>query len=590
MKISDYIVDFLAKKNIDTIFGYQGGMVTHIAHSIHEHKNMRFVQVYHEQTAAFAAVGYARHTNNVGVAIATSGPGATNMITGIADAFFDSIPTIFITGQVNTHEYKYDKPIKQLGFQETNIVEILKPITKYIKLVDKAEDIPAELEQCFNIATSGRKGPVLLDIPMNVQREILKFNTDITKYEAPIPVNNITEIQLVDFLSLIKNSQRPLILVGGGVYSADAIKECREFIELTQIPFVSSLLGKNGCDEYSELYVGTIGSYGNRCANMAIANSDLLIVLGARLDVRQTGSVVNKFVPQGKIIQVDIDVNELDFSRINTYLKIHSDIKLFLSKILKMSIDVDKDDLLKWFGYLNILKTKFNQVSEVNNIKKPAPYNLINFLNKVSNNEDIFCADVGQNQMWVMQMLKLKPEQRFFTSGGLGSMGSALPISVGIAFAQRMNNKHSTIFSINGDGGAHMAIQSLMLIKQYNLPIKVIIINNHALGMITQFQELYFDNVTTGTTYEGGYQVPDFSNIAAAYGLEYYKVDMRNGKTFDSSEFSDFLNCRNCILEYVIDSDSRVNPKLEFNQPIYNPSPNLTKDELIKNMLINVEI
>ena len=590
MKISDYIVDFLYKKNIDTIFGYQGGMVTHIANSIHEHENMRFVQVYHEQTAAFAAVGYARYTNNIGVAIATSGPGATNMITGIADAFFDSIPTIFITGQVNTHEYKYDKPIKQLGFQEANIVEILKPITKYIKLVDKAEDIPAELEKCFNIAISGRKGPVLLDIPMNVQREILKFDTDNSNFKSIIPDYNMPQSQVVEFFSLINNAHQPLILVGGGVYSADAIKECREFIEFTQIPFVSSLLGKNCCDEYSELYVGTIGSYGNRCANMAIANADLLIVLGARLDIRQTGSVVNKFVPQGKIIQIDIDVNELEFSRIKTDLKIHIDIKQFLTKILQNTFDIDKGHLLKWFGYFNNLKTKFNQVSEVNNIKKPAPYDLINWLNQISNSEDVFCADVGQNQMWAMQMLKLKSQQGFFTSGGLGSMGSALPISVGIAFAQRKNNKESTIFSINGDGGAHMAIQSLMLIKQYNLPIKVIIINNHALGMITQFQELYFNNVTTGTTYEGGYQVPDFSGIAIAYGLQYFKIDMRNEKKFDSSEFVDFLNCRNCILEYVIDSDSRVNPKLEFNQPIYNPSPNLSKKELSENMLISIEL
>lgn len=579
MKVSDYIVDFLQKKGVRVVFGYQGGMVTHIVHSIHEHSDINFIQTYHEQSAAFAAVGYARHTNNIGVAIATSGPGATNMITGIADAFFDSVPTIFITGQVNTHEYKYDKPIRQLGFQETNIVEMLKPITKYVKMVDKYEDIPYELEKCFQIATTGRKGPVLLDIPMNIQRQIL---ATFPEYKAEKEI--IAGDEVIDQVTgLINQANQPLILIGGGVQSANAREEVRDFIAKTGIPFMSSLLGKSSCDEYNELYVGTIGSYGNRCANMAIANTDLLLVLGARLDVRQTGGLVDSFASNGKIVHVDIDLNELEHSRVKNKIKIHAGIKGFMAQMTNKQLNLR--NFSKWHAYLSGLKNKFNQVNEIKRIKtKLAPYKLIEILNQIAKDNDVFCADVGQNQMWAMQMLRLKKNQRFYTSGGLGSMGSCLPIAAGVAFAK---NNDSTVFSINGDGGTHMAVQSLMLIAQYDLPVKVVIINNHALGMITQFQELYFNNVTSGTTLSGGYQVPDFSGIAKAYGLKYFKVDARNEQDVNIKDFADFTECRNCILEYVIDSDCRVYPKLEFDQPIYNPSPALSAEDLAKEMLVS---
>jgi acetolactate synthase-1/2/3 large subunit len=580
MKVSDYIVDFLQKKGVKIVFGYQGGMVTHIVHSIHEHKDINFVQTYHEQSAAFAAVGYARHTNNIGVAIATSGPGATNMITGIADAFFDSVPTIFITGQVNTHEYKYEKPIRQLGFQETNIVEMLKPITKYVKMIDKYEEIPGELEKCFQIATTGRKGPVLLDIPMNIQRQILATFPEF-KAEGEIVAN---DEMVENVVSLINQASQPLILVGGGVHNANAQLDVSDFIAKTKIPFVSSLLGKNSCDEHDELYVGSIGSYGNRCANMAIANADLLLVLGARLDVRQTGGIVDKFVSQGKIVHVDIDSNELEHSRVKNKIKVHAGIKSFMAQIASKQLDLK--DLSGWHSYLNDLKNKYNQENEIKRTKtKLAPYKVIEILNQIAKDNDVFCADVGQNQMWAMQMLRLTKNQRFYTSGGLGSMGSCLPIAVGVAFAK---NNDSTVFSINGDGGTHMAVQSLMLIAQYNLPVKVVIINNHALGMITQFQELYFNNVTSGTTLSGGYQVPDFSGMAKAYNLKYFKIDATNGQDVDIKDFAGFRECRNCILEYVIDSDCRVYPKLEFDQPIYNPSPALSAENLAKEMLISL--
>jgi len=517
MKVSDYIVDFLARKNIDTVFGYMGGMVTHIADSINKNDFVKFIPVYHEQTAAFAAVGYARHTNNVGVAIATSGPGATNLMTGIADAFFDSAPTIFITGQVNTYEYKYDKPLRQTGFQELDVVSSVKPYTKYAKMIDKIEDIPYQLELAYNIATSGRKGPVVLDLPMNIQRGILPEDCLLES----ITTKNLDLVDLSEIKALLATATRPLVLVGGGVASASATKQMQDFLNNTAIPFVSSLHGKNVCDEYSLNYIGSIGSYGNRCANMAMANTDLLLVFGSRLDVRQIGGVPDSIAIGGNIVHDDT-----------------------------------------------------------------SPYELIDILNRNTETDAIYCADVGQNQMWSMQMLKLKIQQNFYTSGGLGSMGCCLPLSIGISFADKCKR---SIYAICGDGGFHMSTQSLLLISQYNLPIKVIVINNKSLGMITQFQELYFDNVTIGTNEQGGYLVPDLEFMAKSYGLKYLKYDTTDSKSSIKNKITDFFNSRNCLFEYVIAEDCRVYPKLEYNQPIYNPSPILTNDELEANMYVSLK-
>ncbi len=582
IKASDYIVEWFSKNGVDTVFGYQGGMVTHIADSINNHPMVSFIQAYHEQSAAFAAVGYARYRNSIGVAIATSGPGATNMITAIADAFFDSVPVIFITGQVNAYEYKYDRPIRQLGFQETNVVDMVKPITKYAALVDKVEDIPLALDNALKIALSGRMGPVLLDLPMNVQREFINLD-DVSQCafvcsDEQLPVFNIN---IDNILSVINESSKPLVLIGGGVYKDNCAKEVFDFLNKNNLPFISSLHGKNSCDETSDLYLGTIGSYGNRCANMALGSADLLIVLGARLDVRQTGGLLTGFLPHGQIIQVDIDANELNYGRvINKKLNINTNIRSFIEAL--ESIDLFEYNP-SWVNYLTNLKCKYNQQKEIlRNIDNSSPYKLMELLNNTAEANDIFCADVGQNQMWAMQMLKLQKNQQFHTSGGLGSMGSCLPIAVGIAFAKKDS---STVYAINGDGGLHMSLQSLLLISQYDLPIKVVLINNKALGMITQFQELYFNNQMVGTKLSGGYAVPNFLDIARSYNLKYIKVDVTNNREFSNDEFREFFVSKNCILEYVID-DCKVFPKLEFNQPSYNPSPVLPEDELLDNMLI----
>ena len=580
MKVSDYIIEFFEEKKVKIIFGYVGGMITHLVDSIHLNKNVQFVQTYHEQTSSIAAEGYALETQNIGVAISTSGPGATNMVTGIADAYFDSIPVFYITGQVNTYEYKDKKPIRQQGFQETDIVNIVKPIVKYSVLIKDEKNIKYELEKSYYLATNGRPGPVLIDIPMNIQRAEVNIKNLKSFYPEDLEVKEQMDTFLPEeSINLIRNAKRPMILCGGGAFKDECKKELNEFSKKNRIPIVTSLKGRGLCDEESDLYFGMIGSYGNRNSNISIANCDLLIALGTRLDTRQTGANYKQFIRNGKIIHVDIDKNELEYSRIANRIKIHMNVKDFLSYLNKRK-DL-KNENSDWIDYLNKVKDRYNQDIEIEkNIENKSPYELIDYLNTCSKEGDIFCVDIGQNQMWAAQKLKMKKNQKFMTSGGLAPMGYALPAAVGAAFA---NEKH-TIYSISGDGGFHMAIQSLMLISQYNLPVKIIVMNNKSLGMITQFQELYFEKRLIGTVEEGGYLVPDVENLAKAYNINYYLLDSE--KITDEDLKRKISEEKNCLVEYRITGETKVYPKLEFDKAIENMSPQLSEEELEDIMII----
>ena len=582
MKLSDYIIHFFEEKGIKYIFGYIGGAITHLTDSANKSNKLKYIQVYHEQTAAIAAEGYSRNSNKMGVAIATSGPGATNLITGIADAYFDSIPAIYITGQVNTYEYKYEKPIRQQGFQEMDVVSIVKPITKYAALIDNAANIKYELEKAFFLAQNGRQGPVLLDIPMDIQRAEIDINS-LKSYvkEDERHIIEIDKIQQV--ITMIKSSNRPMILAGGGVLNSKAHHELEQFILKTNIPIVTSLLGKGSFPEDHELFQGMIGSYGNRCANIALANTDLLIAIGTRLDTRQTGTLLKSFLRSGKIIHVDIDQNELDCNRLKRDLKINANIKTFLEELNKQNTDYKCSS--EWIKYLAKVKKSHNQKMEIDKfIQNKLPYQIMEVLNKYSSSTQIFTADIGQNQMFSAQMLQIKKGQKFFTSGGLAPMGYSISCAIGASFA--CDHKEE-IFAIIGDGGFHMSTQALMLISQYNLPIKIIVLNNSSLGMIVQFQDLYFDAKHVGTTYSSGYQVPDFSMLANAYSLKYFMID--NSNIDDENKIKSIFSSNSpCIIEVKTDEKTIVSPKLEVNTPIEDVNPKLDRKILNDYMLIDL--
>ena len=563
MKVSDYIVSFFEQHGITHIFGYIGGMITHLVDSIDKNPNVQFIQTYHEQTAAIAAEGYALESNKFGVAICTSGPGATNMMTGIADAYFGNVPTIFISGQVNTYEYKYDKPIRQQGFQEMDVVNVVKPITKYAVLLDKADDIRYELEKAVYIATIGRKGPVVIDLPMNISRA--EINPDELRSFIP-DAEPEYNFNFDEVKSLIQSAKRPMLLLGGGAIGAD--KEIKEFLNQSHWPVVTSLMGRGATDETYDNYIGMVGSYGNRCANMAIAKADLLIALGSRLDTRQTGAMYQEFINEGKIIHVDIDPNELECHRLENRVKCNTSVKYFLNSVNAFRIKyADYSSWNTWIGYV---KEQYNQDNEIIRfVENKSPYRFLQVLNEVTKEDDIITVDVGQNEMWGAQTIRLKKGQKFICSGGLAPMGFSLPVAIGMAFA----NPRKRIFCINGDGGFHMAFQSLMVISQYNLNIKVIVMNNESLGMITQFQHLYFNDNMAGTTAKGGYLVPNIEAVAHSVGFAYYKMDENHiEKSILSSDGY-------ALIDYHIDGLTTVSPKLEYNKPIDMPSPLLSEEE-----------
>ena len=576
IKISDYIIEFLLSKNINKTFGYIGGAIAHIYHSIDKYKEMEIINCIHEQGAGFAAEGYARITGKSGVAFATSGPGATNLITPIGSCYFDSVPTMFITGQVNTYEYKYDKPVRQIGFQETDIVSIIRPIVKYAVMVDKVEDIRYELEKAYYLSQEGRKGPVLVDIPMNIQRtevDISSLKSFFDSNEYFELENNKKEKNNVDeVINLLKESKRPIVLIGGGVRLSNANVELLNYVEKYSIPVVYSLMGKDAISEDYKYNLGLIGSYGNRYGNLALANSDLILVLGSRLDTRQTGTSLDTFAREAKIIQVDVDKNELG-SKIKIDIEINSDVKDFIATLNKYEINID---ITEWLKKLKEYKNKFSStVGFDNNLK--IPNYVVSIISKYLQDEDI-CVDVGQHQMWTAQSLNIKATQRVLFSGGMGAMGFALPASIGACIG---SNKRTVV--IAGDGGIQMNIQELEVINRRKLPIKIFVLNNKNLGMVRQFQELYFDKKYLGTIDD--YSVPNLVEITKAYGIKARKIDDISKleielKDIFSSNDPELIN-----IELPVEKTT-VEPKLIVNKPIEDMHPFISKDELSSLMII----
>lgn len=558
MKTSDYIVEYLIDKGITDVFGYPGGMVTHLIDSFSKYTNSINAHVtYNEQGAAMAACGYAQVSGKLGVAYATSGPGATNLITGICDAYMDSIPTMFITGQVNSFEQKGSLKVRQRGFQETDIVSMVKPVTKFSVQVNDATKIKYYLDKAFYIANEGRKGPVLLDIAMDVMR------TDIDKYslESFIPDNKDTpDFDICTILSKIQKAKRPVLLLGNGI-SRDSSSDTSWKAKLNNlnIPVVSSMIAID-IQEGINSYYGFIGAYGDRVANFIIAKSDLVISIGARLDVRQVGAKRANFAPNSTLIRVDIDACELEYKVHNDEIGIIADSSDFLKKLLQVWPNKD------YSGWLSVCETIKSMTSEIDNRNSNRIVAAIsNFIPENS----VITTDVGQNQVWVAQSFNVKSGQRILFSGGHGAMGYSLPASIGAALASK-----NVVYSFNGDGGIQMNIQELQMIAREKLPIKIILFNNNALGMIRHFQEMYFNNNYFQTTSDGGFTSPNFQKLAEAYCLEYRLIcDER-----EVDSLSEILtNDKPALIEIQMFENTYVFPKLEYGKPNQDQEPLLDR-------------
>ncbi|MEI8356117.1 MAG: thiamine pyrophosphate-binding protein, partial [Deltaproteobacteria bacterium] len=363
MKLSDYVIDFIAKQGVAHIFEFIGGAITHLIDSIHVRDDIHCISVHHEQSGAFAAEAYARINGRLGVAMATSGPGALNMVTGIGSCYFDSVPCLFITGQVNTYEYKFERPVRQIGFQETDIVSVVKPLTKYAEMVVDSRHIRYQLEKAVYLAQNGRPGPVLLDIPMNIQRAEIEpgdlesfYGGD--EFKALGKTSVCDEKLLDEVVAIMRGVERPVILVGGGVRTAGAVQDLRLFVEKTGIPVVCSLMGLDAVSHDTPLFFGMIGSYGNRFSNLTLANSDFLLIAGSRLDSRQTGTRPETFGRAAIKVHVDIDPDELN-SSVKVDLPIHGDIKDFLARLNNKLTAYAKPDLSAWYRVIEEYRTKY---------------------------------------------------------------------------------------------------------------------------------------------------------------------------------------------------------------------------------------
>jgi acetolactate synthase I/II/III large subunit len=564
-KGSDVIARYLADQGVDCVFELVGGMITHILDSIHQDGRIRIVSTHHEQGAAFAAEGHARMTGVPGVAMATSGPGAINLLTGVASCYFDSTPAVFITGQVNRNEMKGDREIRQMGFQETEIVSLAAPITKAAWQVKTPEELPDLLERSFRLALSGRRGPVLLDVPMDIQRAEVPAATD--KRYVPTAGGPIERSALEDLIRALQSASRPLVLVGGGVRVARATDQVRELLTTLGVPVVNSLMGVDVLPSSSDLRVGMIGSYGNRWANLAIGRADLLLVLGSRLDIRQTGSETEAFKADRLIFQVDCDPGEVN-NRIKGCTAILADLKEFAEAALPLARLADLPRRPDWIAEINALREAWPDTEELSGSTGINPNVLMHRLSSVSGSAAAFVADVGQHQMWAAQSLQLLPDQRFLTSGGLGSMGFGLPAAIGVALA----TKGRPVVLVAGDGGFQTNIQELQTVARNLLPIKILIVNNGAHGMVRQFQETYFDRRYQSTVW--GYSAPDFAAVAAAYGIPSRGIEMEGlvdeALSWLASEPGPAL------LDVKISPEANAYPKIAFGRPMTEMEPYAT--------------
>lgn len=584
MKLSDYVIDFISRQGVNHVFEFIGGAITHLIDSIHHRSDMECVSVHHEQTGAFAAEAYARINGRLGVAMATSGPGALNMVTGIGSCWFDSVPCLFITGQVNTYEYKFDRPVRQIGFQETDIVSVAQPLTKYAVMVTEPESIRYHLEKAVWLAQNGRPGPVLLDIPMNIQRAQIEpdslcgfWGSDEQSALNDIPPLDLETIKNV--AALIKTAKRPVILAGGGIRTALASEELQRLVARTGIPVVATLMGVDAIPNDNPACFGLIGSYGNRYSNMTLANCDLLLILGARLDSRQTGTRPDTFARAAKKVHVDIDPHELN-AKVKVDIPVRADLKEFLAALNRDVGGNNKTDLNPWYQVINRYREKYPTYADPAEFPGIDPNGFMEVLSDRCDTGDVICLDVGQNQMWAAQSFRLRQGQRMLISGGMGAMGFSLPAAIGAAKA--LPGKR--VIAIAGDGGIQVNIQDLDLLVSHNLPVKVIVLNNYCLGMVRQFQDMYFGGRRQSTVI--GYGCPNLVKIAEAYGMPAFVIT-----SLDTAQ--DVLNEALGVdgpayIEVKLEQNTCVNPKLAVNRPIEDMSPHLERKELADAMLIDL--
>ncbi|MGY0120246.1 acetolactate synthase, large subunit, biosynthetic type [Bacillus velezensis] len=501
------LIESLKKENVEMIFGYPGGAVLPIYDKLYQ-SGLVHILPRHEQGAIHAAEGYARVSGKPGVVIATSGPGATNLVTGLADAMIDSLPLVVFTGQVATSVIGSD------AFQEADILGITMPITKHSYQVRRPEDLPRVIKEAFHIATTGRPGPVLIDIPKDVAAFEGEFRYDheinLPGYQ---PVKEPNYLQIRKLVEAVSSAKKPVILAGAGVLHGKASEDLKNYAEQQQIPVAHTLLGLGGFPADHPLFLGMAGMHGTYSANMALYHCDLLISIGARFDDRVTGNLKH-FAKSAKVAHIDIDPAEIG-KIIETQIPVVGDSKIVLQELLKQNGKQGQTE--EWKQQLSEWKEEYPLWYTDDREEGLKPQKLIEYIHQFTNGEAIVATDVGQHQMWAAQFYPFRKADKWVTSGGLGTMGFGLPAAIGAQLADR----NATVVAILGDGGFQMTLQELDVIRQLNLPVKVVILNNECLGMVRQWQEIFYEERYSESKFSAQ---PDFVKLSEAYGIKGVRI------------------------------------------------------------------
>ena len=548
------LLECLSRLGINEIFGYPGGAVIPIYDELYSFKGIKHYFARHEQGAVHEADGYARSTGKVGACLATSGPGATNLVTGIMTAHMDSIPLLVITGQVSSSLLGKD------AFQESDIVGITVPITKNNYLVQDIKDLPRILKEAYYIASTGRPGPVLVDIPRDIQLQEIPYDEFNKIYENHFSLEGYNPVyeghkgQIKTAIKMIKDSKKPLIIAGAGILKAHAYEELKEFVEKTNIPVAMTLLGLGSFSGNHELALGMIGMHGTTYANYAANEADLIIAAGMRFDDRVTGNP-QKFVPNAKIIHIDIDPAEIGKNKLID-VPIVGDLKNVLTDLNEKAPKVSYDE---WLKQIKKWKKEYSLTYRKTEDDILIPQEILSEIDKITKGNVIVATDVGQHQMWAAQYLTFNNPYSILTSGGAGTMGFGLPAAIGAQVA----NPNKKVLAVVGDGGFQMTFQELMLIKEYNLPVKIFIINNSYLGMVRQWQELFHEKRYSSVDLSYN---PDFIKIGEAYGIK--SIQLKNKKDLKKNLKKILESDEAVLVECIVEKEENVYPMIPAGKDV----------------------